>query len=407
MATLQKDFCPNVLYGPGCQDSSCELEHDARLCEVCVAVCSPESRWAVHERGPRHQANVEQTSQLETLPASLKRDSWREHLGSDGHRKHLRLAALRAAYEQAEQDKQGIVVSHADASGIDFGLVPLDQATAGVDASVDVSTEVYKEISLVGTEVKSRIPNHAAMFKVIADDESSVAVTPARPLKFKVHFNHGQLGRYEARLEFTFQGTRGQPFVIARRLLVVVGEADERALLRPVAPYERRRRGKWVNDLEVRSGEAPNRPRTKWARELPHFPIPSQLVDVLKDGTREDATAQLAEKCFNEDLSMDNYVFFFQTLLWIEEDRTINDLRMYDMVDVDFNVKEGRLYALHVHGLSEKRPSVVVGDNIMVQSTGGNESFKGLVHGIRAEQIYVNFHESFQPLGKRFHVDFS
>lgn len=46
------------------------------------------------------------------------------------------------------------------------------------------------------------------------------------------------------------------------------------------------------------------------------------------------------------------------------------------------------------------------GDNILVQEAGAGATYKGVVHEVRSEQIFVNFHPSFQAIGRRYNVCF-
>ena len=90
-------------------------------------------------------------------------DEWTRHFATDGHRKHLELASLRAAYEQTEFDNQGVAVSHAQPAGVDFGHVTLERAASGIDVEVTVSTDQSEPVSVIDTQVRSRVPNHAAL----------------------------------------------------------------------------------------------------------------------------------------------------------------------------------------------------------------------------------------------------
>ncbi|KAI1789433.1 P-loop containing nucleoside triphosphate hydrolase protein [Ganoderma leucocontextum] len=409
---ISSNFCPNVLYGGGCNDASCLGQHDVRLCELCVVICSPATNFNSHIRGSQHLTNAANAAPLRVLNAQLIRcppcsvtvtaTQWGTHITGDSHRKHQELASLRAAYELAESDKQGVSVSHLD-TGIDFGAVGLDEATAGARQEVCLSSE--KHVTLVRTWVRARIPNHASLFKAIC--RSNTTLAPGSEVRIPILFRHGERGRYEARLEFTFQGLAGREFVIARRLLAQVGESAERELLKPVTPFVRSRYVRWDNNDKVLAGDAPPKILPiKWARDLLPFTIPPALAEILKTGTHPEIFARLSQEYFPEPLSLDNFQTFFSLLLWIEEARMVDDLRMYDMRDVQF-AKDGRLYSLHVYGLAEGRPSVTIGDTILVQEAGVGRTFKGVVHDIRQEEILVSFHPDFPGgAGRPFNVRF-
>ncbi|KAI0690995.1 P-loop containing nucleoside triphosphate hydrolase protein [Cerioporus squamosus] len=390
-------------------------EHDVCLCELCVVVLSPASNYDSHIRGHAHHSNLRLASALPgrlggedirrclVCSMNIPVDAWGIHLAAPAHQKHEQLAILRARYEQAEQNKQGISVSHME-DGVNFGVASLEQATEGIQTEVTVTTETSQWISIVRTQVRSRIPNHDKLF-TITSSTTNLALRPGQPLRFLVTFRHTQLGRYDARLEFTFQAAGGT-FVIARRLLVAVGDYDERELLKPVAPFVRSRRMHWSVDGPVLQGVAPPRERMNWRRQLHHFPIPGELAEILQMRSPQDIIDRLRERCFHNELSQANHLDYFATLLWIEEHRMAEDLRMYDMIGVEF-VQEGKLHSLHVHGLAEKRPSVTIGDTILVQASGGGQTFKGMVHEIQEERVRINFHTSFHAAGTRYNVRFT
>lgn len=154
-------------------------------------------------------------------------------------------------------------------------------------------------------------------------------MVPYQPLQYTIFFRHALHGRYEARLEFTFQAPGQAAFVIARRLLVVVSNAAERDLLKPIKPFERGRRAEWNHEAEVLVGQAPKLgDKTNWARDLPQYHIPPPLLDILRGRSPEDVFAQLQDEYFPVPLSQPNHAQYFQYLLWIEENRMASVCRL-------------------------------------------------------------------------------
>ena len=172
MSTLiSSNYCSNVLYGGGCNDPSCLGNHDVYLCELCVVICSPAANFSSHIRSWKHLENAAKAAppsrvvngQLIRCPpcsVTVSALKWDDHINGDSHRRHQELASLRAAYELAESDKQGVSVSHFD-TGVDFGAIDVDQATAGTQLEVSLSSDAH--MTLVRTWVRARIPNHASL----------------------------------------------------------------------------------------------------------------------------------------------------------------------------------------------------------------------------------------------------
>lgn len=66
--------------------------------------------------------------------------------------------------------------------------------------------------------------------------------------------------------------------------------------------------------------------------------------------------------------------------------------------------------SLPVPGLAEKRPSVIVGDRILVQNVGSKKSgkwFEGYVHKVHATNVFLKFSPSFNSWpGQKYNVRF-
>jgi hypothetical protein len=165
--------------------------------------------------------------------------------------------------------------------------------------------------------------------------------------------------------------------------------------------------------------------------KLKPYPVPSKLRQEFENGdTRlsKNRKVNITEK---------NYSSKFQELLWLEELQMEVDIRKYDM-DTFMEHKNGYL-VLNVPGLAEKRPSIMLDDQIFVsfpkddiksKSNKGkqapskkNESEKndtrkeikiskewqGYVHSIEEERVFLKFSSEFhktyinkQPCHVRF-----
>lgn len=185
-------YCPATLYAGGCDSPNCTLRHNAKFCSICAVVCSPPQVYAAHERGRQHQTNLatHNTSSLLLCsicgvivsgqnnwsphiagaahcqkarnagisPSIYPRDpsvpnsvrcvvcqksipdaNWPAHLLSAAHIRQQNASFLRARFERAQQDRRGVLVSHADTATIDFGVISRAQAQQGLYTDVTVS----------------------------------------------------------------------------------------------------------------------------------------------------------------------------------------------------------------------------------------------------------------------------
>lgn len=135
------------------------------------------------------------------LPAHLKLcvvcdriipfNSWQPHINGAPHRKMQTFVSYRAAYEEAEKDKNGIEVSHAD-DGVDFNVVEVVDATAGVNQHVIVTNTVpQSRIQAKGIRFASEaagVPSpYVPSFAVVYGPAKSDPVFPVSPQPCRVH----------------------------------------------------------------------------------------------------------------------------------------------------------------------------------------------------------------------------
>ncbi|ETW81078.1 hypothetical protein HETIRDRAFT_385786 [Heterobasidion irregulare TC 32-1] len=218
-------------------------------------------------------------------------------------------------------------------------------------------------------------------------------------------------GRYEDWIEITFEDiTLGHRFIFVRSLKAIVGSKADHESLKPIAPYVPQEARKRAPETDVLPGDPP--PATnaiKWVASLPKAPIPASISSILSTGSVSDMIMKLKRIVLPESLNLDSYSVHFKSLIWVEENRMEHDLHIYDMYN-SLLVFKGASYRLEVPGLAEKRPSVLIGDSILVQRHGANSGkwFEGRVHYVHKEIVGLMFHKSFSNPDKnqRFDVRF-
>ncbi|XP_060083408.1 RNA helicase Mov10l1-like [Ylistrum balloti] len=156
-------------------------------------------------------------------------------------------------------------------------------------------------------------------------------------------------------------------------------------------------------------GEKPS--RMGWRKlylpcRLPMFPVPERLQDCILEGEDVEDVAPVIE----QDLVYENYTARFQALLHLEEIQMDIDIREFDLERVNFRPMREFL-ALKVPGLAEGRPSVLIGDKIIVTEPGDSigPAYEGYVHELMSEDVLLKFNQDFHLTnnGKDFNVVFT
>lgn len=136
--------------------------------------------------------------------------------------------------------------------------------------------------------------------------------------------SQGALGRFEDRLELTFEDFHlSKRFAIVRPVAVIVGNREDHEAIKPTAPYVPRVRKAAIPERSLAIDEGPKPPalaEVKWVVRLPTYDIPSALEDVIAStrNSRELIT-RLKTDFLPSRLRTDSYTRHFQTLLHVEE----------------------------------------------------------------------------------------
>lgn len=109
----------------------------------------------------------------------------------------------------------------------------------------------------------------------------------------------------------------------------------------------------------------------KLRKPLGPYEIPLEWTWKIQDGRAADELEDRAERLRTaQPREMAHvYVELYKRLLWSEESQLHEDLATFDLVDehaTELHPRGGGLYAVHVRGLAENRPSVLRGDLLRV-----------------------------------------
>lgn len=102
--------------------------------------------------------------------------------------------------------------------------------------------------------------------------------------------------------------------------------------------------------------------------------------------------------CLQKELSFETYKDRFHILLFLEEISLIIHIQRYNMKSAILR-RCGDYLMLKVPGLAEKRPSLMVGDKVVVSfqcySSKENPKYEGFIHKIKSTELFLKFNQKF------------
>ncbi|KAG5351366.1 hypothetical protein C0989_006827 [Termitomyces sp. Mn162] len=336
---------------------------------------SGRSSWNAHIRSLKHIRMAKGKGiRPKAVPPEELDIHWGNHLRNSKHLEKERFASFKVVLGEAEKDKQGVSIT----GDFNFGFVePSGKTGRVVDGAITTNNPV-SHIRLVDISLASaKGTNPAPSFEVTLP-RTRQNLSPGVPVYFSVTLIQTYIGRCQDRVEFLFEDTQLRTqFVIIRQLEAIVGNQVDHKRLQPVAPYIPRPKTARQPELLVVEGVRP--PAMKavpYVVPLPRASIPNALATTLTTGSRDVKITRIRTVFLPKEFNTSNYDRHFKHLLWIEEHQM----------------------ELEVPGLAEKRPSILVGDRILVQAKGSTQGhwFEGGVHAVRKEEVNLGFNRSFR-----------
>jgi hypothetical protein len=240
----------------------------------------------------------------------------------------------------------------------------------------------------------------------IANDDSFAPLT--FPLVMRPHERIGVAARFTAqtdravvntnlRLSFKSNGTN---YVIGRAVKIHIGDAAIRTMLAPVAPFQRRARPATSRQREqIIDGERPAGADTSnVAYKGPKgYDVPAPWKETCRLGEHVDQLTNARQA-----LCAANMHDLYHKLVWTEELQMDKDIKGYSIDNKTLEVR-GSYLVLEVPGLSEKRPSVLKGDSVIVhrpnQASATVTKYRGYVHTVERDRVCLKF-------DRRFHASY-
>ncbi|KAH7327647.1 AAA domain-containing protein [Rhizoctonia solani] len=449
------NICPSLLAKGFCLNDGCRLRHDtSNFCMTCNIALDTAGEYNNHIKTDDHQqashasawlhcepcdyyfrrGSFEQTShehssthlqlmadlpigadapivEVDSPPNWTDCDACRAkfpsthadaHYQSTGHITHQRIFDYHNAVLMSQSNQRGMEVGGLE-EGIDLGIHSPNSGTAETPTTIWLKCVGVSSISLMQARTSSSVGTlrgrGQSCFSVTTTTLPA-AITPQASMAAQVYFNpRGQRGHFEDRLEFVFRDQTGT-FVITRPVSAISG-TDDLVALAPTAPYQRMRRARDRDvDQEIIDIEKEENilelPEVDYKRRLRVDLIPDDMRAVLGRGRINIQVRNFGEQFLPGTLDMDTFQQHWSNLVHAEHIQAELDLKEFDMDDVTLQ-RTGNSYRLTVPGLSEKRPSVIVGDRIHVHPHSAPEKvwYRGIVHEIETGTVLVAFNKAF------------
>uniref|UniRef100_A0A1A9VAA3 RNA helicase n=1 Tax=Glossina austeni TaxID=7395 RepID=A0A1A9VAA3_GLOAU len=171
----------------------------------------------------------------------------------------------------------------------------------------------------------------------------------------------------------------------------------------------------WSKPTECIPGVRMQSRRRFVANRIGSFGVPERLKRAYLTSSCKKDMLENIEYMFpslKEELNITNYVSRFQTLIYLEEIECFVNFRMYDRERAHFT-REGEYLALTIENLSERRPSLVIGDIVKTKNPwadGENPKrmYEGVIHKVLFNRILLKFDPLFQQKynGEDYRLEF-
>ncbi|XP_029379365.1 RNA helicase Mov10l1 [Echeneis naucrates] len=264
------------------------------------------------------------------------------------------------------------------------------------------SQEQFTLVTVKGSTLRQKQPHSSGVRR----KERAMDIPPGERLSVVVACQAKSLGSCAELLLLHFTA-----FTIGRRLEVTV-VSEEENLLQPSVPYTQSDARPVPTGLShVITVAAPkDKPRVMRRRLpnfLPNYPVPMALKHCV-DGQGDVLVVQPS---LGEVLSPSNMCSRFSTLLWLEELHAEKELREFTITGA--LLRKGAVYLhLEVLGLAEGRPSLNIGDKVVLKkplSDGLVIECISYVTEIHDENVSLRVNSEFQRnyFGEPLDVEFS
>ncbi|XP_028266397.1 putative helicase mov-10-B.1 [Parambassis ranga] len=271
-------------------------------------------------------------------------------------------------------------------------------------------------------------PLHWIKYLALLDDykvtkQNPLTIGPGDSYQIKVHFRCDFVGFYAATLAFEFKPDLQAPsneFYIVRfieaQCITSLGLE-----LAPVAPYKPTSIPVCAADTAytIVDGQKPDGQfmmSLNYEVILKKYLIPSQMNQFINLLKQCPHYSDRRKTILESPLSWENYTEKFQLLLYLEELQMEVDIRRYNIPNSERDnavmtkdKSNKKLHILELPGVSENRPSVLRGDEILVYPQKDKSvKYRGYVHSVLLDHVKLGFSSQFPFIeGMKFNVEFT
>jgi len=318
---------------------------------------------------------------------------------------------VRLARDEMSENRNGIEVDL-----IDFGLEEDHACREGTSLIQNVSVRNIGQTTPVIITIQREIARQRQVHIYHGSRPSAIssAKSEKKPIAFElaigqsvtvqVTYKPRTVGMMKTFIPFDIKSTQPStltPFSIARYISIRCGDPDDHAILKPVAPYQKKKiiKGNFTtiercknSDIKDIMGHNP------YKHPLKSYGIPASLRKSVQEGDIVDKLRDLEEDTDERNkLSMkervNKHIRKLGILLYAEEYQMEKDIKTFDMSSVTL-LREGRFYSLYIPGLAENRPSVLRGD--MIKILKGGRCYGGVVRYTTGESAKLQLPTTFR-----------
>ncbi|VEN36259.1 unnamed protein product [Callosobruchus maculatus] len=269
---------------------------------------------------------------------------------------------------------------------IDYTKLSFERINTSLEFEVVVHCDTEEHFELM----KAEFPNENSQCK-INDSPHNTLVSQDKPCKIECSCTARTIGASKELLLLTFSD-----FSIGKWLDINVAIQS----VNPKSQFQQHRNKKPTDTFGagnlIKGQPLLNGSRFRTIR-LPDYAVPKKLLSIVAKYDLKDYELLIEElkgvkPSLYSNLSHTNYEEKFHTLLHFDEIEGLLAIQRYDQERACF-IQNGEYLMLEIENLSERRPSIVIGDKIIATDPlqRSTIAFEGFVHKVTARHLHLKF----------------